>query len=139
MSNAAIVYPVFAHVVLVFVLMLVMFNRRVAAIKARELTLRDAMLPARAFPERATLAANAYQNQFEMPLLFYAAVLFAIVLNGVNTALVVLAWAYVAARAVHALLHVNGANALQRMRPFAVSALILLAMWVLLALHLIQR
>jgi hypothetical protein len=139
MSNTALLYPVLAHVALVFVLAVIMFNRRVEALKAREASLKAALFPADAFPPRATLAANAYQNQFEMPVLFYAVIAFSIIFGAVSIWQVALAWAYVAARLVHAYLHVSGASAVQRLRPFAVSFILLLALWVLLAIHVILR
>ncbi len=139
MSETAIFYPVMAQVFLTFALATVMFRRRVAAFRSREADLAKALFPDTAFPPRATLAANAYQNQFEMPLLFYTAAAFAVVFNAVDVVLVGLAWAYVVFRALHAVRHVGGADTRKRFRPFAVSFFILVAMWISLALHVLVR
>jgi hypothetical protein len=46
----------------------------VAAVKAGEVRLKDIALDSSRWPERLRKLANNYQNQFELPVLFYALV-----------------------------------------------------------------
>ena len=71
MSLQAVLLPLFVEVILTFVLMLRMGALRRAdynsgAIKADDVALREPRWPA-----RTTQAANAFANQFELPVLFY--------------------------------------------------------------------
>jgi len=50
-----------------------------------------------------------------------------------------LAWAYVALRLLHSFIHVGYNKVMHRFNVFALSALVLLVMWVLLVAHLLQR
>lgn len=79
-------------------------------------------------------AYQHYTNLFEMPVLFYAAVLMAYVTVQVTPALLGLAWLYVAARVVHSLIHLKNTNIPRRRDSFLVSVAVLLILWgVLLA------
>ena len=48
-----------------------------------------------------------YMNLLEVPVLFYVACLLLYVTDGTSTALVALAWAYVALRVLHSLIHLS--------------------------------
>ena len=71
MSLQAVLLPLFVEVILTFVLMLQMGVLRRAdyssgAVKADDIALREPR-----WPQRTTQAANAFSNQFELPVLFY--------------------------------------------------------------------
>jgi hypothetical protein len=69
-----ILLPVFVQVALIVVLALVMGARRLAAVRAREVRATEVSMGERAWPARAQWAANAFSNQFELPVLFFALV-----------------------------------------------------------------
>ena len=90
-------------------------------------------------PEFAAKPARHLANLFEAPTLFYAGCLAAMVAGITGTAVIALAWGYVAARLVHAAVHLGGNRLRHRMRAYAVSWLLLLAMWVYVAIGVAQR
>jgi hypothetical protein len=69
-------------------------------------------------------------NLLEIPLLFYVACITLYVTRHVDAPAVWLAWAYVALRAVHSLVHLTYNNVIHRLVVFALSNVILLALWV---------
>jgi hypothetical protein len=81
-------------------------------------------------PERLTLIADHYQNQFEVPVLFLITCTVFLALNATTPLTLALSWVFVASRGAHAWIHL-GRNQLQRrVAAFAAGWLTLLAMWV---------
>lgn len=78
MSVPAVLAPVFAQVALTFFLLVWTGRARFAAIRASEVRVGDIALGQRNWPARVQQVANTYQNQFELPVLFYILVAFAI-------------------------------------------------------------
>ena len=75
-------------------------------------------------------AADNFRNLFEVPVLFYVLCI-AIVQNGGSTpGLVAAAWAYVALRALHSVIHVTYNRVTHRFLAYAASTLLLFGMWI---------
>ena len=128
--NFDLVYPMAAMVLLTFVVLIKMFRARVGAVKAGEAdagyykTYQEGKEPR----EVAQLSRHLV-NMFESQTLFYAACIAGMVTGQNATILVVLAWVYVAMRAIHAYIH-TGSNSLPpRIKIYFSSWLVLLGMW----------
>lgn len=132
MSQTAIVLPVFAQVLLTFVVLIVMAMRRRNAFVGGKTRIKDIALGQSAWPDDATQAANNFKNQFETPVLFYVACIIALVTKSVDYAMVVLAWVWVASRVGHALIHLSANNVMQRFYLYLLGLVALLIMWILL-------
>jgi hypothetical protein len=136
MSNAALLYPVFVQVALTFVLLVAMGRTRARAVATKQVKMRDIALgQVDPWPERPQQLARAFHNQLETPILFYAAVAMALAVKAVSLPMVVLAWAFVALRLVHAAIHTGSNNVSSRFNVFGLSLLALLGMWALLVWH----
>ena len=72
-------------------------------------------------------------------MLFYAAVLLALLLMIQDMLLVALAWGFVALRIVHSVIQVSYNNVNHRFAAYALSSLILLFMWIRLALYILTN
>ena len=138
MSNHAIFLPALAMVALTFIVLAVMFRRRVAQMK------RDRIHPQKVATSQQAAAlytdvapADNYRNLFEMPVLFYLALVVAALTGQVTTVVLVLAWAYVAARVLHSAIHCSYNKVMHRFRAYAFSAFVLLALWCVLGYGLI--
>jgi hypothetical protein len=81
-------------------------------------------------PEFLAKPTRHFTNLFETPTLFYAGCLAAMVAGVTDSAVLALAWAYVAARLVHAWVHLGGNRLRHRMPVYAVSWLLLLSLWI---------
>jgi hypothetical protein len=137
MSIPAILAPVFAQVGLTFVLLLCMGRARVAALKAGEVRIRDIALAQRVWPERVTQVGNAFVNQFETPVLFYALVALALITRKADLLFVVLSWLWVIARLAHAYVHTTTNVVPRRFQVFVVGTLILMLMWLIFAVRIL--
>jgi hypothetical protein len=85
-----------------------------------------------------TRGADNFNNQFQLPILFFVAVLVAHATGQGSAMFVQLAWAFVATRLVHALIQWTYNRVVHRFAVYAIGALILWWMWALLALGLLQ-
>lgn len=129
MEKTTILYPMFALVLWTLFIALLMNRRAFRAVK-------EGLNPeyfrfSRGFkaPPYMISAYQHYSNLFEMPVLFYAAIL-TIYITATNSLLLLsLAWAYVAARGVHSLYHLSNTNVLRRRDAFIASYLLLLLLW----------
>lgn len=139
MTPAALLYPVFAQVALTVVLLMLTGRARVGALRAGKVKIGDVALGQQAWPPGPTQRANAYANQFEIPVLFFAVVAFALITRKADTVMVALAWAFVASRLVHALIHVGSNNVQHRFFAFLVGVALVVAMWVLLAVRVVTE
>lgn len=137
MSQTAILLPVFIHVALVLALLVATGLARARILRERQLRLADIALGERVWPAKAQQFANAYQNQFELPVLFHVVVVIALIIDAASLAMVVLAWLFVLTRLVHAFIHVTSNNVMQRFRAFLAGTIILGIMWVLLLVQVI--
>ncbi len=135
MSNHALslVYPMFAMVLVTATVLVLLFRRRVHAVRQGLITTsyfriyQDQGVPE---PESAAKAARHFSNLFEAPTLFYVACLAAMILQRAGILMVVLAWAYVAARIIHASIHLGSNRLRWRIRAYFASWVILMAMWI---------
>ena len=138
MTNHAIFLPALAMVALTFIVLAVMFRRRVRQMK------RDRVHPQKVATSQQAAAlytdvapADNFRNLFEMPVLFYLALVVAALTGQVTTAVLVLAWAYVAARTLHSAIHCGYNKVMHRFRAFALSVFFLLTLWAVLGYGLI--
>jgi hypothetical protein len=127
------IYPMFAMVLLTAFVLAVLFRSRVGAV-------REGLLSAVYFriyqgetePESSAKPARHFVNLFEAPVLFYVVCLAAMITHFTGIAMQALAWIYVAARVVHAYVHLGGNRLRYRMRAYFFGWGVLLAMWIYL-------
>lgn len=130
MQGKSIFWPMLVQVGLTYGVYALVSRRRMAAITAGEAKVGDFRIPSRD-PERSASASRSLINQYELPVLFYACCLTLFVLGAAGTGAVLLAWAFAAARLVHAYVHVTTNRVRYRRPAFIAGFLVLLAMWAL--------
>ena len=84
-----------------------------------------------AVPGHVSIPNRNYMNLLELPMLFYIGGLMFYVAGKVDAVVLDVAWAYVALRAIHSLIHVTYNNVIHRLIAFALSNFMLMAFWVL--------
>jgi hypothetical protein len=132
-----IFYPVAALVALTFGVALLLLRVRFRAAYRGQVNPGDFRYgESERVPPEARLPGRNLGNLFEFPVLFYVACVILYALNAVDGAGLALAWAYVACRALHSLIHLTYNNVFHRLAAFAASNLVLLAIWVRLVLAL---
>jgi len=140
MPELSLVYPMLALVFLTVVVLVVLFRSRVRMV-------REGLAPVSYFrvfqgspePEFAAKPARHFTNLFEAPTLFYVGCVTAMVAGVTGTAVLALAWGYVAMRYLHAYVHLGSNRVRWRMRAYFASWLFLVALWVYVAASVAQR
>ena len=140
MNQVAILYPVFVQVLLTVLVYCLLLAARARAIKAAGSPRGsgDIAMGRFAWPEDAEKRAHNQRNQFELPVLFYAVVAFALILKGADTLMIVLAWLFVLTRVLHAAIHIGPNKVRWRSPAFALGLLIVAVMWIKLLLHVLS-
>jgi hypothetical protein len=136
MSISAVILPVLVQVGLTFILLFWMGRSRLATLKSGELKVKDIALGERVWPKRILQVQNSYQNQFELPVLFYALVALALITRKADMLFVLMSWMFVVSRLVHAAIHVTSNKVSLRFMAFLVGVLILAAMWIIFAVRI---
>ena len=137
MSDVRLLYPVFVQIALTFVLLVAMGRARARSARRGEVKIKDIALGQRAWPDRVTQISNAFHNQLELPVLFYVLVAFVIITRTADTVLLLMAWAFVALRLVHAWIHVTHNNVIRRFYVYIAGGVVLIAMWVVFAVRIV--
>ena len=138
MLATSLLTPVFIQVLLTFVVAVWMGRARRQSLGQSRTSLRDRdlALGAHNWSDAATQASNNFKNQFEMPVLFYAGVAFALIQRKIDIVLVALAWAFVISRIIHAYIHLGPNDVRWRSLAYIVGVVCLFAFWVMLFLRI---
>jgi len=136
MSVQMVLLPVFVLVGLTFALLLMMAGVRTRALTSGEVTFKNIAL-GRNWPDRATQIGNCFNNQFQLPLLFYALVAIALPLHRADLVFVLLSWVFVVTRFAHAGIFVTSNDVRRRSLVWFAGVLVLMAMWLYFALRLL--
>ncbi len=136
MSYVSILAPVFALVLLTFVLLIATGRKRLAAVRAGDVKIRDIALGQRNWPDHVAQCSNAFDNQFQIPVLFYVLTAFAMITKQADLVFVIMAWIFVALRALHAWIYVTTNNIRNRFNSYLAGVLVLMLMWLLFALEM---
>ncbi|MGE0061201.1 MAG: MAPEG family protein [Xanthobacteraceae bacterium] len=137
MSVQAVLLPVFAMVLLTFVLLIKTAVARRADIAGRRVQIRDIALGQLAWTPQTQQYGNSYNNQFQLPVLFYVVMTLALITKQADLLFVVLAWVFVALRVVHAFIHVTNNRVMRRGLVFGLGWLVLMAMWIVFAVRIL--
>ena len=135
--NTAIFYPVVALVFWTLLVLLLVPRQRFKAAREGRVKARDfAYGESENVPPEVRLPNRNFMNLLETPVLFYVACLTVYVIGKVDIWSVGLAWAFVALRIAHSLVHLTYNNVIHRLRVYAASVVALLALWIRILLAL---
>ena len=132
-----ILFPLVALAALTFaVLLRIPFVRfraaRAGLVKARDFRYGEST----DVPPEVTLPNRNLMNLLELPVLFYVVCLGYYVTGTADTLAMYLAWGYVALRVAHSVIHLSYNNVFHRLRVFAASNVVLVALWIRWAIAL---
>jgi hypothetical protein len=136
MSVQAILMPLLVQVALTFVLGFWAATVRFGAVRSGATRPRDVTLREPNWPPRVLQFTYAFQNQLELPLLFYVLTVLALVTRQADVLFVVMAWLFVILRVLHAYVHVTSNQLRRRFVLFLSGALMLALMWVIYVVRL---
>ncbi len=133
--DVAILYPVFVQVALTFGLQIWMGLERYKAVQSGTVNRGSHPGQKPVWPERAGVVSNAFHNQLEIPVLFYAVVAFSMLASAVDVLMLALAWAFVLSRLVHTYIHTTYNYVPHRFLVYLAGSILVMVMWVRLFLH----
>lgn len=138
MQNPDILYPVFALAAWTFLVLLLIPFYRIRAGRRREIRTDDFKYGESAtVPGYVSIPNRNYMNLLELPVLFYVVCLLVLVTSSTTLNIVMLAWAYVALRIIHSLIHLSYNNVMHRLTAFALSNFALISLWIVAARHIV--
>ena len=132
--------PLLIQVGLTFAVWLRMYHLRIREMTAKRI---DAQQVSTRTKGRQVLvdsaaAADNFMNQFEMPVLFYTAIVLALVLMWQDPVLVILSWMFVALRVTHSIIHTTYNHVMHRFWVYIFSCFALLCIWIRLGWFMIS-
>jgi hypothetical protein len=127
----------FVLIALTFVLGFWAAAVRIGAVRRGEARARDIALREPNWPPQVLQVVNAYQNQLELPLLFYVLTILAWNTRHADLVFVLLAWVFVVLRLVHAYVHVTSNHLRWRASFFIASAIVLALMWAIFIVRIL--
>jgi hypothetical protein len=86
-----------------------------------------------------TRAADNFRNLFELPVLFYLALVVADLTAQVTLPVLALAWLFVALRIVHSAIHCGYNKVMHRFQAYFAGGVALWLLWAVLAVGLLRR
>lgn len=139
MKQTLIIYPVFAVVLLTFIIGIWMLKLRIKAVKEGSLNPGYFLLNRGAkLPDGLAKVTQHYDNLFEMPVLFYVACLSILATNSTDAIFLCLAWLFVGARCVHAYIHTTYNDLKHRRLAFLAGTSVIAVMWLRLLFQLLS-
>ena len=131
--------PALVMIALTIVVWLRMFFTRVGEMKRERIQMQDVALSAQSATRFSdTRAADNFRNLFELPVLFYLAVVVAVLTGQVTMVTVTLAWAFVVLRIVHSAIHCGYNKVIHRFRAYFAAGVALWSLWIVLAIGLLR-
>jgi hypothetical protein len=132
------IYPMFAVFMLAFLVGCFAVKARFASVKKGDLSVKYFKLMsvegAKQVPEMVTKTTRCFNNQFEIPVLFYVVATLYIVTGTISDMALIFAWIFVAARYIHAYIHLSYNAILHRMLSFWLGFVCVFVLWVNLLL-----
>ncbi len=130
-ATAALALPMLGMMLLTLLVWIYMFIQRVRFAQSHRIDIEKFKTPADVqalIPGDDSSASNNFKNLFELPVLFYAVCLYLMVTQQVDSFYINCAWAFLALRTVHSLIHCSYNRVAHR---FAVYLLSAIALWLM--------
>ena len=134
-----IVWPMLAMIGLTMAVWLYLYVRRLHWIATKGISANDLKTPRQRealIPEEVNYPSFNFQNLFELPVVFYVLCLLLYVTGNVAMMDLILAWTFVAGRAIHSAVHTTFNDVRFRFLSYLLSAL---ALWALFARAVIYQ
>jgi hypothetical protein len=136
MPIAFVLLPLFVEVLLTFGLLF-----RLAPLRRTEfkngLRESDIALGQPNWSVQSLQVANSFNNQFQLPVLFYVLTILSIMTRHADLLFVVLAWIFVLTRLGHAFVHVTNNRVMVRGGIYGLGALVLFIAWVIFIVRIV--
>ena len=128
--------PLFLHVLLILSVGSSSLRSRIASVTGGKTKLSAIAVNSSNWPEDVRKWGNNFDNQFQVPNLWYAVCALLLVTSKTDWIVVALSWLFLLARVAHSYIHTGSNNVPLRMRAFLASFVFVFLMWAWFALRL---
>jgi hypothetical protein len=139
MADTSLFLPVLAMAALTLVVWLRMYVTRIGEMKRERIhpqsVATSAQMAARVLDTRA---ADNFRNLFELPVLFYAAVLVAAQAGVVSPLVIGLAWGFVALRVWHSWIQCTYNKVMHRFKVYVTGGAVLWGLWAVIGWNVLK-
>lgn len=133
-----LLWPIVALAALTFLVCLRLFVVRIGEMRRLRIAPQSVATSVQAGQRFVdTRAADNFRNLFELPVLFYAALLIAFAIQAVDAIGLTLAWTFVAVRIAHSAIQCGYNRVVHRFAAHATGVAVLIALWVWLTWRLL--
>lgn len=132
----ALIWPMMAQAFLTYAIYVVLYRRRVQSVRSGQAKVSDFKVPM-GDPPASAAAARCLANQFELPVLFFAACVATHASGAASLLTVALAWIFVLSRIAHAAIYLTSNRVRFRQRFFSIGLLANAGQWLSLAWYLV--
>jgi len=139
MDARLIYWPAIAMVALTLVVWLRMYFKRIGQMTRERIHPQSVATSSQAAARLTdSAAADNFRNLFELPVLFYVAIVVAVQTAQVTAWTIALAWIFVALRVVHSAIHCSYNKVIHRFYAYVAGATALWLLWIVLAIGIVQ-
>jgi hypothetical protein len=139
MDTRLIFLPALAMVALTFIVWWRMFFTRIGQMKRERIHPQAVATSAQATARLTdSRAADNFRNLFELPVLFYLALVVAALTAQVTILTMSLAWAFVVMRIVHSAIQCSYNKVMHRFRAYVGGGLLLWTLWLVIGVGLLR-
>ncbi|WP_252730720.1 MAPEG family protein [Colwellia sp. E2M01] len=129
--STLLLYPMFAMVLLTFIIACIAVKARFASVKTGELSPKYfRLMDGQDVPDFITKTTRNFNNQFEIPTLFYVVCTLYICFGIESSVALVFAWLFIISRVAHSIIHLTYNHILHRMLTFWASFMCVMALWI---------
>jgi hypothetical protein len=126
-----------SQVLLTLGILLWMGRERVPRVMRGEIAIKDIAIDRAAYPKKARLLSNSFDNQFQLPVLFYVAGLILLWTGLTGWFELALVWIFVGLRYGHAWEHITRNDVIRRFGLYSAGLVVLALLWLWLVLRLV--
>lgn len=138
--DTLLLYPMFLMVVLTFVIACIAVRVRFASVKNRTVKSNYyRLMSGQEVSDIITKTTRNFNNQFEVPVLFYVACCLYILWGINNDFALIIAWLFVVVRVAHSYIHLTYNNVIHRALAFWLSLLCVMGLWITLLIEKIWQ
>ncbi|WP_297111986.1 MAPEG family protein [uncultured Devosia sp.] len=135
--DKVLILAIFAQVTLALGLVLWMGWERVPRVMRGEIPVAEIAVERTAYPLKARLLSNSFDNQFQLPVLFFVGALLSLYVGGTGWIEALLAWLFVGLRYAHAAIHVTTNRVYRRFIVYTAGLAVLGLFWLWLVLRIL--
>lgn len=122
--------PVFIQVLLTSIVMVLMAHRRIAAARNKEITLAAfRTMNLSGANERVVATSRNFDNQFQIPVLYFLSVLLVLHFGLADIGFVILGCLFVVFRCLHTVVHIGRNNVRHRFSFFLAGVVVVWLIW----------